>query len=87
MRNIQLKMTSKIRQFEKSMNEMSTFAKGSDINESVKAYKLYIRIVDAGIKYDISVRMRNQLKVDTGYLVSMQLRTGNGGTRTFNKLR
>jgi len=69
------------------MNEMSTFAKGSDITESVKAYKLYIRLVNAGIKYDISVPMRRQLKVDTGYLVSRQIRIRNGGTRTFNTLR
>ena len=87
MKNIQLKISNKIRRFENNMKDLTTFAQGSDLGACTKAYKLYIRIVNAGVKYDISVRMRTQLKVDTGYLEQRQITTSRGGTTTVNTLR
>lgn len=66
---------------------ITTFAKGSDLDSCTKIYKLYIRLVDAGVKYDISVRMRTQLKFDTGYFKPTKMRTPNGTFITVNIIR
>lgn len=68
MRNIQNRMSDKIRKFSNSLEEISTFAKGSDTSECVKAYKLQIRLIHVRGKYDRSRLLRNQLRQDLGWM-------------------
>ena len=82
MRSIQEKMNKKTLKLQNDMKEITEFAKGSDMNACTKGYKLFIRLVDAGMKYDISRSMRTQLKLYTKHLIPRVISTPNGGTRT-----
>lgn len=64
MRNIQEKIEHKTRKFARDLEEISTFAKGSNLIACSKAYKLQFRLIKGRAKYDRSMLIRQQLRRD-----------------------